>query len=175
MLLHCLRLTLTDLFRFSVKVEAYFQRLHFLLPVVDKPSFIIAYSYLMDHRHDVTVVRAQAPFIALVFAVFACASRIVDDPRLNDTDESGLGMVYYERYVVRLLIFYKSLILAAPQSLNPSLYKSSSHTDCSCTMHGSSFIFPLCGKLSTTSMVTGGSGRSYVSGFGSTCTPCAFP
>lgn len=51
----------------------------------------------MDHTGDVALIRDQTPFVALVFAVFACAARIVDDDRLYDHDDGGLGMVYYER------------------------------------------------------------------------------
>ncbi|KAH8113420.1 fungal-specific transcription factor domain-containing protein [Phellopilus nigrolimitatus] len=90
-------------------VNAYFSRLHFLLPVIDKPSFIIAYNHLMEHKDEVLFVRAQTPFIALVFAVFACAARIVDDPRLHDNDEGGLGMVYYERALILQYISHASI------------------------------------------------------------------
>lgn len=51
----------------------------------------------MDHTDDVALARSQTAFVALVFAVFACAARIVDDERLYDSDDGGLGMVYYER------------------------------------------------------------------------------
>lgn len=49
------------------------------------------------------LVRSRAAFVALVFAVFACAARYVDDDRLlneQSPDEGGAGLVYYERYVV---------------------------------------------------------------------------
>lgn len=58
---------------------------------------------LMDNKDDTEYVRGYTPFVALVFAVFACAARIVDDPRLNVNDEGGLGMVYYERYMISTL------------------------------------------------------------------------
>ena len=70
------------------------------MPVIDKPSFLAKYRYLMDHRNDAGLARAQAPFIALVCAVFAVAARFVDDPRLSladNLDDGGMGMVYYER------------------------------------------------------------------------------
>jgi hypothetical protein len=38
--------------------------------------------------------------MSLVFAVFACAAHLVDDPRLSNDgnfDDGGMGMVYYER------------------------------------------------------------------------------
>ncbi|KAL5527321.1 hypothetical protein ACEPAG_6112 [Sanghuangporus baumii] len=98
-------------------VDAYFHRLHFLLPVVDKTSFLTAYKNLMDLRHDVNVVRAQTPFIALVFAVFACASRVVDDPRLNDEDDGGLGMVYYERSLILHYISHPLIQIAHVQCI----------------------------------------------------------
>ena len=55
----------------------------------------------MDHQTDVELVRSRAAFVALVFAVFACAARLVDDDRLlaeQNPEEGGAGMVYYERY-----------------------------------------------------------------------------
>lgn len=50
-----------------------------------------------DGNHD------DAGFVSVVFAVFACAARFVDDPRLTDgvtAEEGGVGMIYYERCVV---------------------------------------------------------------------------
>ena len=72
------------------------------MPVLDKPDFMRRYRYLMDHQNDTQYVRANAPFVALACAVFAVASRFVDDPRLttsDNTDEAGMGMVYHERCV----------------------------------------------------------------------------
>ena len=45
------------------------------------------------------LARNETAFIALVFAVFACAAQLVDDPRLKGEkeDDGGMGMVYYER------------------------------------------------------------------------------
>lgn len=82
------------------KVDAYFKRLHFLLPIVDKTSFLKNYTHLMDNKENIEYTRMRVPFIAVVFAVFACAARIVDDPRLSVPDDGALGMVYYERYVI---------------------------------------------------------------------------
>ena len=82
------------------QVEAYFLRFHFLMPVIDKPSFLRQYKMLMDNLHDVSLARTQTPFMALVFAVFACAAKLINDPRLLGVlsqDEGGIGMVYYER------------------------------------------------------------------------------
>lgn len=56
----------------------------------------------MENKHDATHVRSEAAFVALVFAVYACAAHLVDDKRLTlgrSMDEGGMGMVYYERYV----------------------------------------------------------------------------
>lgn len=58
------------------------------------------YEDLMANKDDPVVARSQAAFTALVFAVFACAARLVDDPRLatsENLDDGGMGMVYYER------------------------------------------------------------------------------
>lgn len=79
------------------------------MPVVDKPSFLAKYQLLMENTHNVAFHRQEAAFIALVNAVFACAARIVEDPRLSikpgDNEEFGnMGMVYYERSVLFALL-----------------------------------------------------------------------
>jgi hypothetical protein len=57
------------------------------------------YAYLMDHKEDLQLARTQTAFIAMVFALFACAAQLVEDPRLKGEreDDGGMGMVYYER------------------------------------------------------------------------------
>ena len=70
------------------------------MPVIDKPSFLDRYIGMMDHVGDPTMARRQTAFLALVQAVFACAAKLVDDPRLSageGLDDAGMGMVYYER------------------------------------------------------------------------------
>jgi hypothetical protein len=70
------------------------------MPVIDKPSFLRQYKALMDNLHDSSLAQTQTPFMALVFAVFACAAGLIDDPRLSagaSQDEGGIGMIYYER------------------------------------------------------------------------------
>jgi hypothetical protein len=67
------------------------------------------YNILMDNTRNVSLHRAETAFISLVFAVFACASRMVDDHRLQakigeHNEEGGMGMVYYERSVHTLII-----------------------------------------------------------------------
>jgi len=64
----------------------------------------------MASKDDPVVARSEAAFVALVFAVFACAARLVDDPRLvaADLDDGGMGMVYYERCFYLLLYFLVS-------------------------------------------------------------------
>jgi len=55
----------------------------------------------MESIHDQVTARNETAFISLVFAVFACAVPLIDDPRLNISDrldDGGMGMVYYERY-----------------------------------------------------------------------------
>jgi hypothetical protein len=57
----------------------------------------------MDNSHNLDIVRSETPFLSLVFAVFACAANLVQDSRLSTSerhDDGGMGMVYYERYVV---------------------------------------------------------------------------
>jgi hypothetical protein len=81
-------------------VETYFERLHFLMPILDKPSFMPRYKQLMAKRDDIDFIQAEASFISVVFAVFACAAHLVNDPRLTceNPDDGGAGMIYYERY-----------------------------------------------------------------------------
>jgi len=57
------------------------------------------YAYLMDHKEDLQLARTQTAFIAMVFALFACAAQLVEDPRLKGEkeDDGGMGMLYYER------------------------------------------------------------------------------
>jgi hypothetical protein len=56
----------------------------------------------MDDTLHRIPTQACAGFISLIFAVFACGSRFVDDERLNidakgAKSDEGMGMVYYER------------------------------------------------------------------------------
>jgi hypothetical protein len=70
------------------------------MPVIDKSTFLDQYQRVMDNVADLDLVRKEAAFISLIFAVFACAARLVDDSRLTaglNPDEGGMGMVYYER------------------------------------------------------------------------------
>lgn len=72
------------------------------MPILDKPSFIDKYKRLMDNTHDIALARAETAFMSVVFAVFACSARLVDDSRLTTSenlDDGGIGMVYYERCV----------------------------------------------------------------------------
>ncbi|KAH9844024.1 fungal-specific transcription factor domain-containing protein [Rhodofomes roseus] len=92
-------------------VDAYFARFHFLVPILDKPSFMRRYTYLMDHNNDSELARRQTAFIALVCAVFAVAARFVNDPRLlkaDNLDDAGMGMVYYERALILHYISHAS-------------------------------------------------------------------
>ena len=69
------------------------------MPIIDKPSFMRNYAYLMEHKEDRELARTQTAFIAMVFALFACAAQLVEDPRLKGEkeDDGGMGMFYYER------------------------------------------------------------------------------
>ncbi|THH06739.1 hypothetical protein EW146_g9520 [Bondarzewia mesenterica] len=98
-------------------VDAYFSKFHFLMPVVDKPTFTRQYNYLMDHTKDLQLARTETSFIALVFAVFACAAQLVDDPRLKgeQEDDGGMGMVYYERALILHYISHASIQVAHVQ------------------------------------------------------------
>jgi len=70
------------------------------MPIIDKPSFMGTYAHIMDNYQSLEIVRAETPFLSLLFAVFACAANLVQDPRLATSDrhdDGGMGMVYYER------------------------------------------------------------------------------
>ncbi|KAJ7117381.1 fungal-specific transcription factor domain-containing protein [Mycena crocata] len=99
-------------------VNAYFSRFHFLSPVVDKPSFLQKYSQLMDNTSDPLFVRSETAFISLVFAVFACSARLVEDARLtisDSLDDGGMGMVYYERALILQYISHANTQIAHVQ------------------------------------------------------------
>ncbi|KAF8845712.1 hypothetical protein BDN67DRAFT_961332 [Paxillus ammoniavirescens] len=100
-------------------VEAYFERFHFLMPVLDKPLFMARYRHLMGRRGDTSFIQAEAAFISVVFAVFACAARLVNDPRLTGDrpDDGGMGMVYYERALILHYISHASIQVSHVQSL----------------------------------------------------------
>ncbi|KAG8820684.1 hypothetical protein FRC17_010075 [Serendipita sp. 399] len=86
-------------------VEAYFERFHFLLPVLDKPSFLLRYTRLMDNDG-----KGELPgFVAVVFAVFTCAARFMDDPRIKSghyKEPRGTAMIFYERRVYSAMMLY---------------------------------------------------------------------
>ena len=74
------------------------------MPVIDKPSFLQRYVDFQNNKSDASYANKETAFLSLVNAVFACAAKLVDDPRLSGgegLDESGMGMVYYERYVAQ--------------------------------------------------------------------------
>ncbi|KAJ7499149.1 fungal-specific transcription factor domain-containing protein [Mycena latifolia] len=99
-------------------VNAYFSRFHFLNPVIDKPSFLRKYSQLMDNTGDPEFSRSEAAFISLVFAVFACSARLVEDARLSisdSLDDGGMGMVYYERALILQYISHANTQIAHVQ------------------------------------------------------------
>lgn len=91
------------------------------MPVIDKPFFLRKYANIMDNAHNLDIVRSETAFLSLLFALFACAANLVQDSRLSISerhDDGGMGMVYYERYVVvyvtdsRLFdLAYRALIL----------------------------------------------------------------
>ncbi|KIK08566.1 hypothetical protein K443DRAFT_672578 [Laccaria amethystina LaAM-08-1] len=99
-------------------VEAYFARFHFLMPVIDKPSFLRRYENIMDNTHDHVLARNETAFLSLVFAVFASAAHLVDDPRLTTSerhDDGGMGMVYYERALILQYISHANIQVAHVQ------------------------------------------------------------
>ncbi len=80
-------------------MAAYFTHFHHTLPVVDSTAFLSQYRILMDDHHIGSP--AEAGFPTVVFSVFACAARYVDDPRLENPEpeahEAGMAHVYYEQ------------------------------------------------------------------------------
>lgn len=95
-------------------VDAYFSRFHFLMPIIDKTSFLRRYVFLMENLGDKSIAREQTPFLSLVNGVFACAAKLVDDPRLSNSeglDESGMGMVYYERALILHYICHSTMLV----------------------------------------------------------------
>lgn len=76
------------------------------MPVIDKPDFMRQYNVIMNNTHNLELVRNETAFLSLMFALFACAANLVEDPRLTTSDrhdDGGMGMVYYERYVSNTL------------------------------------------------------------------------
>ncbi|KAJ7179341.1 fungal-specific transcription factor domain-containing protein [Mycena filopes] len=99
-------------------VNAYFSRIHFLNPVIDKPSFLRKYTQLMDSMADPGFARSEAAFTSLVFAVFACSARLVEDARLSiseSQDDGGMGMLYYERALILQYISHANTQIAHVQ------------------------------------------------------------
>ncbi|KAF8897300.1 fungal-specific transcription factor domain-containing protein [Infundibulicybe gibba] len=99
-------------------VEAYFARFHFLMPVVDKPSFLQRYHKIMDNKHDHEYARTETAYLSLIFAVFACAAPMVQDARLTTgdrLDDGGIGMVYYERALILQYISHANTQIAHVQ------------------------------------------------------------
>lgn len=60
---------------------------------------MIRYKKLMQMRDDADFLDSEAAFTSIVFAIFACAARVLSDARLSSdtSDDGGMGMVYYER------------------------------------------------------------------------------
>ncbi|THV03323.1 putative fungal-specific transcription factor [Dendrothele bispora CBS 962.96] len=99
-------------------VNAYFSRIHFLMPVLDKPSFLQQYNHVMNNIHDHNLARKETAFISLIFSVFACAASLVQDERLllsARPDEGGMGMLYYERALILQYISHANTQVAHVQ------------------------------------------------------------
>ena len=70
-----------------------------MFPIIDKPNFLLRYNHLMNNVGDPALAAQETAFIALTNSVFACAAKLIEDPRLHieGLDDAGMGMVYYER------------------------------------------------------------------------------
>ncbi|KIY67354.1 hypothetical protein CYLTODRAFT_353365 [Cylindrobasidium torrendii FP15055 ss-10] len=90
-------------------VDAYFAEIHYLMPVIDKPTFLAQYQRVMDSTKDIEFARKQTSIISLVFSVFACAAALVKDDRLYTAHEGGMGMIYYERALILQYICHASI------------------------------------------------------------------
>ncbi|KAG5729998.1 Transcriptional activator protein acu-15 [Termitomyces sp. T112] len=99
-------------------ITAYFSRFHFLMPVVDKPTFLRQYNLIMDNLKDYALIRSETAFLSVVFAVFSCAAHLVQDSRLTigqPADDGGMGMVYYERALILQYISHPNTQIAHVQ------------------------------------------------------------
>ncbi|KAF8312877.1 hypothetical protein DL93DRAFT_2042574, partial [Clavulina sp. PMI_390] len=99
-------------------VAAYFTHFHHTLPVVDSTAFLSQYRRLMDERRIASP--SEIGFAIVVFSVFACAARFVNDPRLAPEDpehpEGGMAAIYYERAMVLYYIGHNVTQLAHVQA-----------------------------------------------------------
>ena len=136
------------------QVEAYFARFHFLMPVIDKPSFLRRYKDVMDNKDDHVVARSEAGFLSLIFAVFSCAAQLVQDPRLtvgDRQDDGGMGMFYYERYA--RWVFQTSFAFNVhPQRISLAVYQPRKYPDRACPMFHFAILLPLFSQLPPTSV-----------------------
>ncbi|KAF5370087.1 hypothetical protein D9758_001267 [Tetrapyrgos nigripes] len=99
-------------------VNAYFERFHYLMPVLDKTTFLQQYNHVMNNVTDRHLARTETALISLVFSVFACAANLVQDDRLlvsGRPDEGGMGMVYYERALILQYISHANTQVAHVQ------------------------------------------------------------
>ncbi|KAI0092813.1 fungal-specific transcription factor domain-containing protein [Irpex rosettiformis] len=92
-------------------VDAYFSRFHFLFPIIDKPNFLLRYTNVMNNVGDAGLAARETAFIALTNSVFACAVKLIEDPRLRieGDDAAGMGMIYYERALILQYISHASM------------------------------------------------------------------
>lgn len=153
------------------QVAGYFARLHFLMPVIDKPSFMLRYEKLMANKHDTVLARNEAAFTALVFSVFACAARLIDDPRLvagDNLDDGGMGMVYYERYVGPSYSISRALT-ACNQRFDTTLHQPRNHSGRSCPMSHFDVLLLVLRQLSPASLASCRTGCADGTGSWSPC------
>jgi hypothetical protein len=125
----------------------------------------------MASKDDPVVARSEAAFVALVFAVFACAARLIDDPRLvaADLDDGGMGMVYYERCFYLLYISWSRLLTGFTQGPDVTLYQPRIDPVRSRPVPHSHVFLLVLGQLPSASLAACWAGRSYGSGSWSPC------
>ena len=85
-----------------------------LLPVVNKTAFLDFYRQMMDEGPNGDFARKNTADVAVVFAVFACASRLLEEDEQSypgSGDEGGTGMAYYERSVICRIAYFMTVSL----------------------------------------------------------------
>jgi len=68
----------------------------------------------MDAGPNTDFVRKNTADVAAVFAVFACASRLLEEDTQSypgSADEGGVGMAYYERSVICRIAYFMTIYL----------------------------------------------------------------
>lgn len=83
-------------------IDLYFSKLHYTMPILYKPHFMQRYNLLIETgKHS--GMELDAGFLAVLFAVWACASALL--PRDPTTFNTFTGIQYYENAIT---LYYAS-------------------------------------------------------------------